>query len=270
MGVRVGVVSESRARRSHTADTTACLPPYDDAVEQPPISLESELSRFDGRVRLFPLPDFVLFPDGLAPLNVFEERYLRLVRDALEDDNRIGLAFVQPGYEGPLGPPAEGERRPPVPLSPVVTVGKIVKHAQHPNGTVQILLYGLFRGRILSELKHEPYRIAQVAIERDLAEPLYAEDIARSMQRALELLPGKRSLIHEMRQIARTLRGMDGSAGRYADAAANVSDLTSQARYEVMAEQDVRLRFERLIHHLEEHAYQKQPAVHPRTHPKMN
>ena len=46
---------------------------------------------FSGTVRLFPLPNLVLFPHVMQPLHVFEPRYRELLEDALEDDRLIAL-----------------------------------------------------------------------------------------------------------------------------------------------------------------------------------
>jgi len=233
-------------------------------VPHPPIDLEAEFKTFRGDVRLFPLPDFVLFPDGLAPLRVFEARYIALVEDALEDDGRIALALLKRTETGEI---PTGDQPP---IHPVVTVGKIVRHTRTPEGHFEILLYGLFRARILSELPHTPYRKARVAVEIDLADPEQAERIADRMRRALDLVPGKQPLIWEMRRMANSLRGVDAGAGRYADAVANVSDLSALGRYEILAEPDVLVRFERLIQRLEQAAYADQPLPPAHTQPRLN
>ena len=38
---------------------------------------------FSGRVRLFPLPNLVLFPHVIQPLHIFEPRYVDLLHDAI-------------------------------------------------------------------------------------------------------------------------------------------------------------------------------------------
>ena len=43
---------------------------------------------------VFPLPGAVILPNGQLPLNIFEERYLNMVFDALADSRLIGM--VQP------------------------------------------------------------------------------------------------------------------------------------------------------------------------------
>lgn len=233
-------------------------------VPQPPIDLEAEYKSFRGEVRLFPLPDFVLFPDGLAPLRVFEPRYVKMTEDALEDDGRIAVALLRRPSEGL---PAANVI---APIHPVVTVGKIVRHQRTPQGHFELLLYGLFRARVLGEVPHEPYRKARVAIEVDLAQPEQAEQIAVRMRRALDLVPGKQPLIWEMRRLANSLRGVDAGAGRYADAVANVSELSALGRYEILSEPDVLVRLERLIDRLETAAYSDQPTPPRRTNPRLN
>ena len=49
--------------------------------------------KFSGRLRLFPLPDLVMFPHVMQPLHVFEPRYRDLVADAVADDHLLGMAL---------------------------------------------------------------------------------------------------------------------------------------------------------------------------------
>ncbi len=48
-------------------------------------------------VPLFPLPGVLLLPGGRLPLNIFEPRYLAMVRDALAGERAIGM--IQPREE---------------------------------------------------------------------------------------------------------------------------------------------------------------------------
>jgi ATP-dependent Lon protease len=45
---------------------------------------------FDGQVRLFPLPELVLFPHALQPVHIFEPRYCELLLDAHGPTDRDG------------------------------------------------------------------------------------------------------------------------------------------------------------------------------------
>lgn len=115
---------------------------------------------FTGRVRLFPLPNLIMFPHVVQPLHIFEPRYREMVEDALSTDQLIAIAHLQPGWE------AEYEGRPPI--SPVICIGRIVSHAQLDDGKFNILLLGLRRATIANELPlTRSFREAQVAVLED-------------------------------------------------------------------------------------------------------
>ncbi len=232
-------------------------------MQSTPIDLPEILAQFSGVVRLFPLPNLVLFPDGFAPLKVFEPRYVEMIEDAAGDDGLIAMALLQPGWE------QDYQGRPPI--QPVVCLGTMLRHQKLPSGKYDVLLYGLVRARILEELDAgRPYRTARVEVLEDRTLPVEAEAIARGMRRALALVPGRKSVIWEMRRMANQLRGLDAAPGRYADAVANASDLQHDDRYQLLAEPGVLQRLERLIHMLEERAYTGAPRVPPGTDPSLN
>ena len=70
---------------------------------------------FSGKVRLFPLPNLVLFPHVMQPLHIFEPRYRFLLEDALATDRLIAMALLAPGWEN------DYEGRPP--LYPMACLG---------------------------------------------------------------------------------------------------------------------------------------------------
>jgi hypothetical protein len=101
-------------------------------------------------VPVFPLTGAVLFPRGVLPLNVFEPRYLAMVRDAMAASgaaNRM-IAIVQPRGRGE--PPA---------LFDVGCVGRISDFRETDDGRILIALAGISRFRISAELdRATPYR----------------------------------------------------------------------------------------------------------------
>ena len=56
-------------------------------------------AEFSGIVRLFPIPNLVMFPHVMQPLHVFEPRYRDLLEDALANDRLIAMAVLEPGWE---------------------------------------------------------------------------------------------------------------------------------------------------------------------------
>jgi uncharacterized protein len=54
---------------------------------------------------LFPLTGALLLPRGLLPLNIFEQRYLNMIDDALAGDRLIGMIQPTEAESGSLNPP---------------------------------------------------------------------------------------------------------------------------------------------------------------------
>ncbi len=100
---------------------------------------------------IFPLPDVVLFPGALLPLHVFEPRYRAMTADILAGARTLAIARLVPGFEN------DYYGRPPVYAT--VGVGELVSHETLGDGRSNILLRGIARGAIESELAPEkPYR----------------------------------------------------------------------------------------------------------------
>ncbi|QDU57098.1 LON peptidase substrate-binding domain-containing protein [Aeoliella mucimassa] len=99
---------------------------------------------FSGRVRLFPIPNLVMFPHVVQPLHIFEERYREMMQDALATDQLIAMPVLQPGWE------PEYAGRPPI--EPWACLGKVVLHNKLPDGCYNLLLMGVARLRLEEEL----------------------------------------------------------------------------------------------------------------------
>jgi len=128
------------------------MPEFDDIAFHP--------EEFSGTVRLFPLPNLVLFPRVMQPLHIFEPRYRDLLRDALGDDRLIAMATLRPGWE------ADYEGRPP--LHPVVCLGRIAACHTLDDGSSNLLLMGVTRARVIEELPaRQSYREARVEVLED-------------------------------------------------------------------------------------------------------
>lgn len=122
---------------------------------------------------IFPLPNVVLLPGMVLPLNVFEPRYLDLVDHVREHGQHIGVPLLRPQLAGDSGPP---------PFEPVFGVGKLVFHVQLADGRRIIRLEGVCRVRTQREhpLTH---RFREVGAA-PLGEPRPLDGEAVSMLRA--------------------------------------------------------------------------------------
>jgi Lon protease-like protein len=106
---------------------------------------------------IFPLTGVLLLPRGKLPLNIFEPRYLAMVRDALAGDRMIGM--VQPREDDPStltggAPPGEtpaGERPKPA-VYPTGCAGRISAFSEAEEGRFHITLTGVCRFTIRAEI----------------------------------------------------------------------------------------------------------------------
>lgn len=114
-------------------------------------------------IPIFPLDNTLLLPNGLLPLNVFEERYLRMVKDAMATNRFIGI--IQPDHKAR----ANGN------CDAIVTTGcagRITQFQETEDNRYLITLKGLIRFEVIEEVESIlPYR--QIKPDWDI----YADDI---------------------------------------------------------------------------------------------
>ena len=92
-------------------------------------------------IPVFPLSNFIIFPNTNVPLNIFEPRYIQMVDDAMRNNKIIGM--VQPKKSGNSEKPD---------LFEVGCTGKITSYNETDDGRYLIVLNGISRFRILNEV----------------------------------------------------------------------------------------------------------------------
>jgi uncharacterized protein len=100
---------------------------------------------FDGLptvLPIFPLPGVLLLPGGHLPLNIFEPRYVAMVRDALGGERLIGM--IQPNEPG-------GDRGA-AKVYATGCAGRITAFSETGDGRYLITLSGLIRFEVEREL----------------------------------------------------------------------------------------------------------------------
>lgn len=122
---------------------------------------QETLANFGGLVRLFPLPNLVLFPHVVQGLHIFEPRYRQLASDSLADDRMIAPVLLQSGWE------EEYEELPSI--ERVACLGQISWHEVLPDGRFNLRLRGLARVRIIEEVRTDKlYRVARCELVPDV------------------------------------------------------------------------------------------------------
>mgnify|MGYP000026493722 FL=1 len=109
------------------------------------------------RFPIFPLEGALLLPGGNLPLNIFEPRYLAMVRDAMRTHRVIGM--IQP-----TEPEQPGRRRA---IYRTGCLGGITSFTETEDGRYLITLTGLCRFDVVEELTvATPYRQVVADFER--------------------------------------------------------------------------------------------------------
>ena len=112
------------------------------------MSRDADLKTF-----IFPL-NTVLFPDGLLPLRVFEQRYLEMTKACLREDRSFGVCLIREGNE--VGQAAVPEA--------VGCLANIVHWEMPHTGMFQLLARGGGRFRIL-ERRIQSNQLIEASIE---------------------------------------------------------------------------------------------------------
>lgn len=93
-------------------------------------------------IPIFPLAGAVVLPGVQLPLNIFEPRYLNMVTDALASDHLIGM--IQPTSET-LAEDVPAIHR-------IGCAGRITSYSETSDGRILLVLSGVCRFQVVSEL----------------------------------------------------------------------------------------------------------------------
>ena len=106
------------------------------------------MKKYPDKIPVFPLSGVIYFPKTNLPLNIFEERYLKLVNDAYNNDKLMGVVQSKKGNES---------------VYDVGCLGKISDYQKSKDGRILINLTGLTRFNIVKEVPNNKlYREFQV------------------------------------------------------------------------------------------------------------
>ena len=111
------------------------------------------MKNFPKIIPVFPLSNFIIFPNTTVPLNIFEPRYLDMVNDSMKSNKLIGM--IQPkNSKNENGIPK---------LHDVGCLGKIMSFRETEDGRYLIELKGKIRFHIINEISSDKkYRSVEV------------------------------------------------------------------------------------------------------------
>ncbi len=145
-------------------------------------------------IPVFPLDGAVLLPRGLLPLNIFEPRYLVMIRDAMAGSRLIGMiqsrgnAAPDGGVERSSGAATRGKAVKAQPaLFNVGCAGRITDCSATDDGRLLVTLAGVTRFAVTRELEvTTPYRQVMPDFEAFAADSEEAQPLAAAARAALE------------------------------------------------------------------------------------
>ncbi|HDS02035.1 MAG TPA: endopeptidase La, partial [candidate division Zixibacteria bacterium] len=110
--------------------------------------VKSELKKNIKEVTLLPLKGMVVFPYLVMPLMISNQKYAKMVDEALLEGKTIGLFTQKPGESAD-----ENEDN----IYRIGTSASILKMLRFPDGSVRFLVQGLSRIRLRKIISSEPY-----------------------------------------------------------------------------------------------------------------
>ena len=104
----------------------------------------NDKNKLPSTIPIFPLSNFIIFPNTTVPLNIFEPRYIQMVDQCMKGNRLIGI--VQPKKSGDLKIPN---------LYDTGCVGKITSFNETEDKRYLIVLNGICRFKIVNEIKND-------------------------------------------------------------------------------------------------------------------
>ena len=122
-----------------------------------------KIENLPNTISVFPLSNFIIFPNTSVPLNIFEPRYIEMIDDCMKSDRIIGM--VQPKKIKKEIPD----------LYSVGCAGRITSFNETDDGRYLIVINGISRFKIINEINNDkPYRECKINFQE------YIDDLKNS------------------------------------------------------------------------------------------
>ena len=181
------------------------------------------------------LSDIVIFPGMVAPLLVDTPPSIRLIDDVVEGDRYLGLVLQRR---------AEVDNPQPEDLWEYGTAGRVLKMLKFPDGTVRVLVEGLWRVRLKEYDTQTPYLRAKVEVLKDsINDDVELTALARTAHNLFQEIIKLSPALSEQVKIAAL---NTQAAGTLADLIATNLNLNLEERQRLLEVVDVKERLRHL------------------------
>lgn len=190
---------------------------------------------------LLPLRDIIIFPHMVAPLFVGRTQSIGALEKAQDGDK---LIFLTSQKDPKVDNPEQDD------LYQTGTVGKIVQLLKLPDGTVKVLVEGIWRGRIESFIKTEALLEADVLpLEESISDGSELAAVIRAINTTFEAYVGLSKKLPA--EVSTTIAGIDDPS-RLADTVAGHLQVPIAEKQDILELLDPTDRLEQLLALLEQ------------------
>ena len=114
------------------------------------LSSMEKIDNLPKKISIFPLSNFIIFPNASVPLNIFEPRYIKMIDDSMKSNRIIGI--IQPKNDKNIPE-----------LYSIGCLGKITSFTETEDGRYFIELKGILRFRKIKEINTQnKYRSLEI------------------------------------------------------------------------------------------------------------
>ncbi|MFB3916536.1 MAG: endopeptidase La [Terriglobales bacterium] len=189
---------------------------------------------------VLPVRDTVLFPHAVLPLTVGRETSVQLINSLGEDKTIVVLAQREARVDAPQ----------PSDLFAIGTLAVVHKVVKMPNQSLFVFAEGLERVRILEYTQQTPFMRAVVESIPEIQPKKTSEEEAlqrNALTLFQQIVAGSPTLSDELSTVAANIE----DPGRLVDfIASSLPSLSTPDKQEILETSDVRVRLEKINHHL--------------------
>lgn len=187
-------------------------------------------------VPLLPLRGLLVYPSMVLHLDVGREKSVQALEKAMMDDH---LIFLSAQKEVSINEPAEDD------IYQVGTLAKVKQMLKLPNGTIRVLVEGLYRGKVLEFFNQEDnYEVVIEEVKEEEAYDTESEALTRTLLNLFEqYIKLSKKITAETYATVADIE----ERGRMADIIASHLPIQIKEKQEILETIDVKKRIERLI-----------------------
>jgi ATP-dependent Lon protease len=190
----------------------------------------------EGAMIIIPMRNTVLFPGVISPITIGRPGSVAAAQEAVRSERKIGFLLQRDPQK---------DRVKPEELYWVGTSGQVVRYITGPEGTHHLVVQGYSRFRVLEFLEGWPYLVARVQVV-EANDALTPDVEARFMQLKQQAAEAIGLLPNAPEELSIVINGV-GSPGMLADIVANLLDVKTEDKQDLLETFDLKRRLDKVL-----------------------